>query len=316
MTSSLSETPAIVNDTIAGVTIFEQDTIMTDTTGMDSVVKALSDIEINAKDIYDSVWSDCYNNTASEIFTNDSDTSATEKNILLEETFGVSGIPQATDTTRNDIVSSVVLICFFITMTIFAVSRNYISRQTKKFFGKISKSRSFSAETINEVKLNIYFIFQSCVIFSILTYIIATSFEYVPNSKIPLILIIPASTILYLLYIGIKYILYYMVDDVFNDDSKIKREHSEDFSYITTIQGMLLFPLLLLSISSGIETSFIVIYTVIVIVFAKLLAFYKTLCTFSVHYKTILQIILYFCALEMIPLMSLCGILVMIAKYL
>ena len=316
MTSSLSDTPAMVNDTIAGVTILEQDSI-TDTAENDSAATALSDkTSVNPQDIYDSVWNDCYNNTASNFITNEADTSSQGRNFLLEDTYGVKGIPQTTDVTRNDIVSSVVLICFFITMTIFAFSRNYISRQTKKFFGKISKSRSFTAETINEVKLNIYFIFQSCVIFSLLTYIIATSCGYTPKVKIPLILIIPASAFLYVLYIGIKYILYYIADDVFNDDSKIKREHSEDISYITTIQGMLLFPLLLLAISSGIETSFVLIYVLIVIVFAKLLAFYKTICTFSGHYKSFLQIILYFCALEMIPLMSLGGILEMTAKYL
>ena len=311
MTTSLSDTPAMVNDTIAGVKILGHNNV-TDTTGVDTVVTTHAMLEKDRPvDFLDSAKVDAFGN-----YTINAETDSAQQSIVLKELPGVKGIPLDDNIIRNDAVTGLVLLCFFITITIFSVSRDYILRQTKRFFSNISKSSSFSAETINEVKLNFYFVIQTCLIFSLITYIGVTFQTGEENSKFPITLIIPIATIAYTLYCALKYILYIISDSVFYDDRKITRQHTYDFCYIMMVQGILLFPILLLAISSGIDASSLSIYVAVVVVFAKLLAFYKAISTFSGHYKSFLQIILYFCALEMIPLMSLCGILVMIAKYL
>lgn len=313
MMSTISDTLAMAKDTIARVKILEQDSI-SDTTAVDSVVAEQAEIcSESPVDLFNAVWDSCCSEKTINLMSEPSDTAYEE--LIPEGASGVFGIPVSGDITQNDIVTSLVLVCFFITMTFISVSRNYIGRQTKKFFGKITARDTFTAETINEVKLNIYFVFQTCLIFSILTYIFATSAVDVSQLEFPLILVIPAATILYLLYFVLKLFLYTVTDIVFSDGSKTKRQHTDDLCYITTVQGLLLFPALLLAISTGIDTTDAAIYVAVVIVFAKLIAFYKTFSTFSGHYKMFLQIILYFCALEVVPLMSLCGIVAMIANY-
>ena len=59
-----------------------------------------------------------------------------------------------------------------------------------------------------------------------------------------------------------------------------------------------------------------VIYTIIVLVLVKILSFYKSYLIFFKRNGLFLQIILYFCALEVVPLSALWGGLVLISHYL
>ena len=321
MMSTISDTLATVRDTVARVKILEKDTIkFTAEQPVDTASVEVEETEPaeesprGFKDILDSVWTSCYTKPTINLAAEPSDT--TYEAYIPQHTPGVPGIPNNQKLSGSDIVTSLVLVCFFVTMTFLSVSRSYISVQTKKFFGKITDRGSFTAETINEVKLNIYFVIQTCIFFSIITYILSSSVIDFSKLKIPSITIIPAATLVFLIYFAFKFILYIITDVVFNKDNKNGRHHTDDICYIITAQGMLLLPLLLLVATTGIDTYTLVIYVASVIVFAKLIAFYKAFGTFSGHYKKILQIILYFCALEMTPLMSLYGILAMTAKYL
>ena len=319
MMSSASDTLAMVKDTVARVKFFKKDSIRitaeADSVAAEPVVK---DTVVTAPktltDVLDSVWTSSYTKPAINLASQPCDT--TYEAYIPQEAPGVAGIPVSTEISGSDVVTSLVLVCFFITTTFLSISRNYISVQTKKFFGKITDRGSYTAETINEVKLNIYFVFQTCIFFSIITYILSTTFLDFSKVKIPPIYIIPAATLVFLLYFASKYIMYVTTDVIFNNKKNSEHRHTDDISYIITAQGLLLLPLLLLVATTGIETSSMLVYVASVIVFAKLIAFYKSIGTFSGHYKKFLQIILYFCALEIIPLMSLCGILAMTAKYL
>ena len=314
MTLSISDTLAMVKDTIAGVKILEQDSIEITAEADSAETGYATENESSLTDILDSVWAGCYSKPTIDLASQPCDT--TYEAYVSEESHGVYGIPSSVDIAGSDIVTSLVLLCLLVTLTIFSVAKNYIIIQTKKFFGKITERGSFTAETINEVKLNIYFVIQTCLIFSITTYIFATSFLDLSRLKIPSAYIIPAAAAGFFVYFLCKYILYIITDCVFRDDNKIRRQHTDDMCYMITMQGLLLLPVLLLTVTTGTDMHTLVIYVAAVIVFAKLIAFYKAFCTFSRHYKMFLQIILYFCALEMIPLMSLCGILEMTAKYL
>ncbi len=315
MTSSISDTLAMAKDTIARVKILEQDSIISRTDSDSAAVEYTRFCNISRKDTINTSWSECDSCSTFQFLLENGDT--TQHSISpVKETPGVYGIPYDNDITHSDIVSSLVILCFIVTMTIFSFARDYISNQTKKFFNKISKSRSFTAETINEVKLNIYFTIQTSLLLSIITYTFAVEVTDGRYTDFPLTLIIPAATLMYLLYFTVKYILYMMTDCIFYEEKKIRKQHSDDLCYIMTVQGLFLFPALLISISTGMEAYSLAIYLSVVIVLAKLLSFYKTICTFSGHYTSILQIILYFCALEMIPLMSIIGILAMTVKYL
>ena len=86
--------------------------------------------------------------------------------------------------------------------------------------------------------------------------------------------------------------------------------------FITSLEGILLFPSVLLLAYFHIPPQSVVYYCATVVVLAKILTFYKAHVTFFRQNADFLQIILYFCALEMIPLFALWGGLAVIVNFL
>ena len=90
--------------------------------------------------------------------------------------------------------------------------------------------------------------------------------------------------------------------------------HTQIFLY--ALEGVLLFPIILLQVYFSLSLHAALIYTLIVMLFIKMLAFYKSYTIFFKRMGASLQIILYFCTLELMPLMALVGILVYTNNYL
>ena len=77
--------------------------------------------------------------------------------------------------------------------------------------------------------------------------------------------------------------------------------------FLTALEGILLYPaVLLLGYLNAVHQA-IVYYSVAMLVFVKILAFYKCYIIFFRQNGLFLQIILYFCALEIVPLVALWG---------
>ena len=72
--------------------------------------------------------------------------------------------------------------------------------------------------------------------------------------------------------------------------------------FITAIEGVMLFPLVLLLTYFQISIQIAAYYFIFVLIFVKILTFYKSYVIFFKQKDFFLQIILYFCTLEMIPL--------------
>ena len=78
---------------------------------------------------------------------------------------------------------------------------------------------------------------------------------------------------------------------------------------LSAIEGALLYPAILFQSYFEAPAQNIVIYTVFVLVLVKILTFYKCFVIFFRKNGLFLQIILYFCTLEIIPLLALWGVL-------
>ena len=86
--------------------------------------------------------------------------------------------------------------------------------------------------------------------------------------------------------------------------------------FITAMEGLLLTPFVLLHIFGDLSLQITLIGVAFVIILAKILTFYKCYLIFFQRFGAILQIFLYFCALEMIPLVGLVGLLETFNEYL
>ncbi len=116
-------------------------------------------------------------------------------------------------------------------------------------------------------------------------------------------------------YFLFKYVVYGFVNWVFFD-RKNNGRWRRSWLFLSSLEGVLLFPAVLLLVYFSLSLNAALIYTLIVMLFIKMLAFYKGYTIFFKRIGASLQIILYFCALELMPLMVLWGVLLITDNYL
>ena len=133
---------------------------------------------------------------------------------------------------------------------------------------------------------------------------------FVLDSPYLLIAIFLAMIIAY--FIG-KALLYALVNGIFFGGKKSK-QWIKSMLFITSFEGVLLFPAVLMFMFLGMTTRDVVIYFIIALFLVKMLTFYKCYVTFFRRNEFKLQIILYLCTLEIVPLLAFWGALVTTAN--
>jgi hypothetical protein len=199
------------------------------------------------------------------------------------EAMGVAGDPVPYQVRNDDVITSLLLICLVAMVLTLA---NY-----KKLIGQWFK-----------VLLSV----QTCLLTSIIGYFAAKEYmaeTFVINSEYLLIFIFFAILIA---YFGVKVVLYDIVNGVFFDG---KRNGQLIAALLTAAaaQGVALLPVVLLLVYFGLSLQNVLYYFAIIVVIAKIWAFYKSYVIFFRQKGFFLQIILYFCALEAVPLAALVG---------
>jgi len=111
-----------------------------------------------------------------------------------------------------------------------------------------------------------------------------------------------------LAYFLLKSLLYTVVNTVLFD-SKRNKQWMRSFLFITSAEGILMFPIMMVKGYFDISTESAGIYVIIVLSIIKILTIFKSYIIFFSRNVVKLQIILYFCALEMVPLLFLRSIL-------
>ena len=112
-----------------------------------------------------------------------------------------------------------------------------------------------------------------------------------------------------------KAILYCISGWVFFDKKK-NVQWLKAYLFLISCEGVALFPMVMLLSYFDLSLQVAVIYTLVVLGIVKILSFYKTYLIFFKRNGVFLQIFLYFCALEVVPLFALSGGLVLISHYL
>ena len=78
--------------------------------------------------------------------------------------------------------------------------------------------------------------------------------------------------------------------------------------FLVSMEGVALFPIVMLLSYFDVSMKSAVIYAIVVILLVKLLTLYKAYAIFFRQTRSFVQIILYFCALEIIPMLALWGV--------
>ncbi len=208
----------------------------------------------------------------------------------------------------DNVVTCVLLASIIIALLSLAASAKFIARMSKNFFYAENEYTSTVPDTTSELTHQAILVVLTCVAASTLAfcYTIYGGYGELPSAGKHLVLLVFfAAAVGYLL---LKGGLYQLVNWVFFDRKKIEQWNKSQL-FLTAMEGVALAPLVLLLVFGELPLRHTLIGLAAVVFLVKILTFYKGYVIFFRRFGAFLQNILYFCALEMIPLAVLVGLL-------
>ena len=226
---------------------------------------------------------------------------------------GESGTPLPYTLRGDNVITVSLLLCFIVYVLSLAHSGRYIIRLLKDFFRftYVESSDAYSPHLAFYLSMA----FVNCLMLAICSYEYATDglgFDFVIESQA---LVIAIFLGLFVLYFFLKWLAYRIVNEVFFGSNK-SLQWTRSFLFIMALEGVLLFPLVLITVYFAFSAPKALFYFCCVLFLTKILTFYKSWSIFFRQKGLFLQIFLYFCALEVTPLLAFCGVLLAIVNLL
>jgi len=200
----------------------------------------------------------------------------------------------------DDLVSVIILICFFLLAYVFSYTWKYLFQQAKNFILHKERANLFGATTSINGYFSIIIILQT----SLLTAIIFLGyFNYKCTDLLqetPSYLPLGIYAGVFLIYILFKRILYSFLGWIFFDKGLITLWFESWFTLVYCC-GFILFPYVLLLVYFDFNTQMMLAFGLLILIIAKILMLYKWLKFFFNNIYGLSLLILYFCALEIVP---------------
>jgi len=219
--------------------------------------------------------------------------------------YGVLGHPIPSQLGNDDLTTITLLVCFVIIAASIAFARGFISRQLRNFFYEVH-SEELSNVTANEIRFELLLVAIGCLLLGIASFL--TAEEKIPgifihDSVFTNILVFSA---LFAGYFLCKWFLHFIVDPVFFGGKKTTQLFKIQL-FITACSAVLTLPLVMLLVYFDLSVEKCIFYLCSVLILNKILTFYKCWFIFFRQNGFFLQTFLYFCALEITPLLTFGG---------
>lgn len=214
---------------------------------------------------------------------------------------GVTGNPKPYTAASDNLITGLLLTCFVLALLAFQKSRHFIVRQLKHFFIPSYANRNTITETLVELRFQFFLVIQTCFLLALVYffYVQDTYGHLFFVSQHQLIGIFSAMLLFYFLA---KAGGYSLVNWTFFD-SKKNLQWTKVFLFIISVEGVFIFPIVLLHIYFNISLKTTYIYVILVLVLFKMLTIYKYSNIFFQKNSFYLPKILYLCALEIAPIL-------------
>jgi len=228
--------------------------------------------------------------------------------------YGMPGDPVPYTLRTDNAMTSLLLASFVLTLLLLGSTHRFFFHQLKGFFYVPRTDDTFMPETSTELRAQFFLLAQTCLLMAILQFDYTQKFigeTFILESDYMLI------GIYFLMFIGyfaIRSLLYSIVNNVFFDNKR-NILWQKTLLLITSLEGVALFPLVLLMVFFNLSTQNVILYFTIVLVFTKILTFYKCYVIFFRRFGGFLQNILYLCTLEIIPIAAFWSLLVLTGNF-
>ncbi|WP_314125677.1 DUF4271 domain-containing protein [Segatella maculosa] len=227
---------------------------------------------------------------------------------------GVAGDPIPYSVAADNVITGLLLACFVIGIVAFRKSRGFIGRQAKHFFYVQHGETTAVTETASELRFQFFLMLQTCLQLALL-FFFHTRATLSDTFIVDQYQVIGWFSGAFLVYFLLKIVIYTVTNLTFFD-RKRNEQWLKSILFIVSIEGLLLFPASTLVAYFGLQVGHAVVYTFVVIVLLKIMLFCKSYLIFFKQNGSYVQNILYFCTLEVMPVLALWGTLATINAYL
>ena len=213
---------------------------------------------------------------------------------------GFEGTPITYSPRPDDAIALTLLACFFLSSIALARGKKFLSQQVKDFVLHRERTSIFDSSTAADVRYLLVLVLQTCVLSGI------TFLNYF-HDTCPALMDHVSSLLLLGIYVGfclayflLKWLLYMFLGWTFFDKNKTNI-WLESYSALIYYVGFALFPFVLFLVYFDLSLTNLVIIGSIILIFTKILMFYKWIKLFFHQFSGLFLLILYFCALEIVP---------------
>ena len=213
---------------------------------------------------------------------------------------GFEGMPLPYSPRTDDVIALVLLGCFFLSSFALARSKKFLSQQAKDFVLHRERTSIFAVSTAADVRYLLLLVLQTCILSGICIFNYFNDVQPVLMEEVSPRLLLGVYVLACLLYLLFKWMLYSFLGWVFFDKNRTSL-WLESYSTLIYYLGFFLFPFVLFLVYFDLKIIFLVSIGLFLIIFTKILMFYKWLKLFFDNISSIFLLILYFCALEIIP---------------
>ena len=224
---------------------------------------------------------------------------------------GVEGDPLPYRLADDSSIILIEVLCMLFFLAAYTQSWRMWSRMIKGFFHAEGPARiTTTPDSLAEQHFQWVAVAGTITTMATILYFAAHDLRLLPKTDPPSLLYLFTFIGGMTLYFCVKACMYLGVNWVFFE-SKKNEQWLKAWLFITAIEGILTYPLLLIYPHIGISPHVLLISILIIVFFIKILTFYRSYIIFFRRSGNILHIILYFCALEMTPLAICYGLMVL-----
>ena len=213
---------------------------------------------------------------------------------------GFEGTPISYSPRTDDAIALTLLACFFLSSIALARGKKFLSQQVKDFVLHRERTSIFDSSTAADVRYLLVLVLQTCVLSGI------TFLNYF-HDTCPALMDHVSSLLLLGIYVGfclayflLKWLIYMFLGWTFFDKNKTNI-WLESYSALIYYVGFALLPFVLFLVYFDLSLTNLVIIGSIILIFTKILMFYKWVKLFFHQFSGLFLLILYFCALEIVP---------------
>ena len=220
--------------------------------------------------------------------------------LLLTWITGFKGMPIPYSPKLDDGITILLLCCFFISAYVLSRSRKFLVQLMKDFLLNRERTSIFAATTAADMRYMLLLILQTCVLGAVCTFNYLIDVRQELGERIPPYILLGVYLAIALLYLFWKWVTYSFLGWIFFDGNRTSL-WMESYSTLLYYLGFALFPFALFLVYFDLSLLATVIIGLFLMFFTKILMFYKWIKLFCNNLYGVLLLILYFCALEIIP---------------